>query len=140
MEVEGPKPNPQTKNSCIQAFENGTLNNVMFHSINRAIDLWFTVGNFFVALLLRVAPWYKVEKNLTDNDQFYGCALLRGTVIAPFWSGICDQYDTLLDLPEKSGWREVNNFSWIYLALSLVTLAFVLYETIYYGYSRGGVC
>ena len=130
-------PNSQHKNSLVKGFEYGTLNNVMFHSGNRGIDLWFTVGNFFVALLLRVAPWYKVEKNLTGNDQFYGCPLLRGTVIAPFWSGICDQYETLLDLPEGSGWGAVNRWSWVYLALSLVTLAFVLYETIYHGYSRG---
>jgi len=68
---------------------------------------------------------------------FYNCSITRGTVIAPFWSGICDQYDTMLDLPENAGWGAVNRWSWVYFALSMVMLLFLMYETIYHGHSRG---
>lgn len=103
-------------------------------AINRFVDLSLTFFNSLVALMLLTAPWYKVTLTLSGNDLFHGCALTRGTVIAPFASGICD-FDTMTGLPGDDGakWSTMHSYVISYLTFALLISSFVGYEATVYG-------
>lgn len=103
-------------------------------AINRFVDISLTFFNSLVALMLLTAPWYKITLDLAGADLFHGCALTRGTVIAPFASGIC-QFDTMTGLPGDEGkqWKTMHNYVITYLAFALLISSFVGYESTVHG-------
>jgi len=86
---------------------------------NRFFDTCIVVTNSMVSLVLLSAPWYK----MTQDETFEGCLLTRGTVLAPFSSGLC-AYDTFFDLPNGGdNWSRMYTWVWIYAGLSLIVLS-----------------
>lgn len=98
-------------------------------AINRFIDVSLTFFNSLVALVLLTAPWYK----LTQDTTFQGCALKKGTVLAPFVSGVCD-YDTFSELPDGGNkWDTMHNYCIVYLVFALAISSLVGYESVVHG-------
>ena len=85
---------------------------------NRFLDACIVVTNGMVSLVLLSAPWYK----MTQDETFQGCALTKGTVLAPFSSGLCN-YDSFFDLPNGGdNWSRMYSWVWIYTGLSIVVM------------------
>lgn len=99
-------------------------------AINRIVDITITFLNSLVALLLLTAPWYKI----TLDTVFNGCNLTRGTVIAPFSSGICN-YESLASLPLEQGkhWTTMYNYSMTYFIFAVIISSLVGYEVVVFG-------
>jgi len=95
--------------------------------LNRLLDMGFTFVNALIALTLLNAPWYRVTADVT----YLACPLTRGTVIAPFTSGLC-HYDDLSSLPDGEGdkWATIGTYVIIYFCLSLILTMVVGYEAI----------
>jgi hypothetical protein len=98
-------------------------------SINRFLDLGLTFFNTIVALLLLTAPWYKI----TADETFQGCLITRGTVIAPFASGLCE-FESFSDLPDGGDkWSVMHAYCIVYMTIALAISVLVGYETVMYG-------
>lgn len=103
-----------------------------FVALNRFIDLGFTFYNTLTALMLLTAPWYK----LTQDVTFQGCPLSRGTVLAPFASGMCDT-DTFKELKDGGDkWGTMHTLCIIFMTLTLITSCLVGYESIEHGFRK----
>lgn len=96
---------------------------------NRLTDLGLAYLNGFISLMLLTAPWYKV----TSDTMYHNCMLSKGTVIAPFASGLCT-YDSFFDIPEDGDkWNRAYIFCWLYFLFSIGLCMFAGFEAYRYG-------
>lgn len=97
--------------------------------VHRMMDVILSIINVIFAVILLVAPWYKV----TLDTLFHKCLLPRGTLISPFFSGLCE-IDTFFMLPEVgSEWNLLHNLCIVYVSISMFTVVGVAYEAIQHG-------
>lgn len=100
-----------------------------FVALNRFVDMALTFFNSLVALMLLTAPWYK----LTQKETIQNCELKRGTVLAPFASGLCE-YDSFADLPNGGEkWNTMHKYCITYLVFALLISSLVGYEGVVHG-------
>jgi hypothetical protein len=65
--------------------------------------------------------------------MFHKCLLPRGTLISPFYSGLCE-IDTFYMLPDiGSKWNTLHDLCVVYVSLSMIILIGVTYEAIQNG-------
>jgi len=93
-------------------------------AVNRFFDATTVIINAMISLVLLSAPWYR----LTADETFEGCTLTKGTVLAPFSSGLCT-YDSFFDLPQGGDhWARMFMWVWVYTALSLFVLGLLTFK------------
>lgn len=100
-------------------------------AINRFIDISLTFFNSLVALMLLTAPWYKIVA--ANGETFQGCHLAKGTVLAPFTSGLCT-FESFEELPLGGDkWATMHSYCITYLTIALLVSSLIGYESVVHG-------
>lgn len=95
-----------------------------YSNLNQYIDIGFVCMNALTSLILTVGPWFKVYEDTPFPDA--KCVLVRGTIVNPGISGLCE-LQGFYDIPiDGSTWKSLMGMVYFYLGLSLILLAIVI--------------